>query len=181
MPELQLIEYQDTWPALFRQVAQQLRAAVPAPGSVVQHIGSTAVPGLCSKPVLDVLLGVESLSDVEAAMPALSLAGFVYRPEHESQIPDRRYFVRPAGTFPKVHLHAVTRGGVLWRQHLHFRDQLLEHPELAKSYAALKKHLAVACAADKTAYTQAKAPFILQVLASCPTRLTACGRRPLPG
>lgn len=166
MSELQLVEYQDTWPLQFLQVAEQLLSAVSVPRALVEHIGSTAVPGLCSKPVLDILLGVESLNDAEASIPTLATIGFVYRPEYEAQIPGRRYFVRLAGAAPRVHLHAVIRGGDLWRQHLCFRDRLRQDGELLHSYAGLKRSLAVAHAADKAAYTEAKAPFIQQVLAS---------------
>ena len=143
------------------------------PGAVVEHIGSTSVPDLCSKPVLDLLLGVTSFSEVEAASPALVSAGFVYRPEYEQQIPDRRYFVRPSGSGPRVHLHAVVLGGMLWQQHLHFRDQLRQDMQLRQSYSALKRRLAVVHAADKAAYTEGKAPFITEVLSSCSIRSTS--------
>jgi GrpB-like predicted nucleotidyltransferase (UPF0157 family) len=172
MSGVQLVEYQDAWPSQFLQVAQQVRCAVAAPGAVVEHIGSTSVRGLCSKPVLDVLLGVASLAEIEAFIPALAAAGFGYRPEYESQIPDRRYFVKPSGTLPRVHLHAVVLGGTLWRQHLHFRDQLRNDAQLMKSYAALKRRLADLHSSDKTAYTEAKGPFIQQALAASPARTT---------
>lgn len=168
MAELQLVDYQDTWPAQFQQVATQLRSVPVTRDAVLEPIGSTAVPGLCAKPVLDILLGVPSPADAEASIPALVAAGFVYRPEYESVIPDRRYFVRPAGPSLRVHLHAVVLGGMLWRQHLHFRDRLRDDPRLMQSYAALKRHLAMVHADDKAAYTEAKAPFIRQVLSSCP-------------
>lgn len=168
MAELQLIDHQDTWPSQYLQVAAQLRHALVPKDVRLEHIGSTAVPGLCAKPVLDILLGVPSLAEAEAFIPALVAAGFVYRPEHESLIADRRYFVRPPGASLRVHLHAVVLGGALWRQHLHFRDRLRGDAQLMQSYAALKRHLAVVHAHDKAAYTEAKAPFIRQVLLSCP-------------
>ena len=173
MSELQLVEYQDTWPSAFLRVAKQLHSALATHGANVEHIGSTAVPGLCSKPVIDILLGVTSLAEAEASIPALVAAGFVYRPEYESQISERRYFVRPSGALPRIHLHAVVVGGPLWQQHLCFRDQLRQDVQLLQSYAALKKRLAVLYAADKAAYTEAKAPFIRQVLDSCSPRTTS--------
>ena len=176
MSELVLSEYQDTWPRQFAEVAEQLRATVPAHDAILEHIGSTSVPGLCAKPVLDVLLGVSSLAEAEAAIPALASIGFVYRPEHEAAIPDRRYFVRPVGQTLRVHLHAVLLGGLLWRQHLHFRDALRQEPPLREQYATLKRALAATYARDKAAYTEAKAPFICQVLASSPTRSTSALR-----
>jgi GrpB-like predicted nucleotidyltransferase (UPF0157 family) len=176
MSELVLSEYQDTWPRQFQQVAEQLLANVPLPGARLEHIGSTSVPGLCAKPVLDLQLGVSTLEEAEAAIPALTSAGFVYRPEYELAIPDRRYFVRPEGQTLRVHLHAVVLGGLLWRQHLHFRDALRQEPPLREQYATLKRALAATYARDKAAYTEAKAPFICQVLASNPTRSTSALR-----
>ena len=177
MSELILSEYQDTWPQQYLRVAEQLRAIVPIPGAVLEHIGSTSVPGLCAKPVLDILLGVSSLRDVEAWIPSLRTAGFVYRPEYEVAIPDRRYFVRPEGQTVRVHLHAVLLGGQLWQQQLYFRNALREEPLFREQYASLKRGLAVAHAGDKAAYTEAKSPFIRQVLASNLARATnePCG------
>jgi GrpB-like predicted nucleotidyltransferase (UPF0157 family) len=146
---------------------------VPIPGAVLEHIGSTSVPGLCAKPVLDVLLGVSSLGDVEASISALASAGFMYRPSYEVAIPDRRYFVRPEGETVRVHLHAVLLGGPLWQQHLYFRNALRKEPLLLEQYAVLKRALAAAHAGDKAAYTEAKAPFIRQVLASNSPRSTS--------
>ena len=166
MSEIVLSEYQELWPQQFLRVAEQVRAVVPIAGAVLEHIGSTSVPGLCAKPVLDILLGVGSLGEVEAWIPSLGSAGFMYRPEYEVAIPDRRYFVRPEGQTVRVHLHAVLLGGQLWRQHLYFRNALREEPLLREQYATLKRGLAVAHAGDKAAYTEAKSPFIRQVLAS---------------
>lgn len=166
MQELRVIDYQDTWPAQYAQVEAELREALSPLDVTLEHIGSTAVPGLCAKPVIDVVLGVDSLDAVTAPIAALAAIGFVYRPEYESVIPERRYFVRAADATPRVHLHALVRGGAQWRQHLLFRDALRGDRDLMQSYASLKQQLAVLHASDKAAYTEAKAPFIRQVLAS---------------
>jgi GrpB-like predicted nucleotidyltransferase (UPF0157 family) len=166
MTEVYLMDYQANWPAQYAQVAAELGSVIAGPGVVVEHVGSTAVPGLCAKPVLDIALGVVEFALVEARIPALAGRGFTYRPGYESDMPDRRYFVRPEGPLPRVHLHAVLLDGALWRQHLWFRDALRQDPELAQSYAALKRHLARVHGFDKAAYTEAKAPFIRQVLAA---------------
>ena len=172
MSELVLLEYQDSWPQQFLQVSEQLRALLPLPAAVLEHIGSTSVPGLCAKPVLDIALGVGTLREAEAATPAFASAGFTYRPEYETAIPDRRYFVKPENTSLRVHLHAVVLGGLLWQQHLHFRDQLRGELRLREDYSALKHQLAVVHAGSKAAYTEGKAPFIRQVLSSLATQAT---------
>jgi GrpB-like predicted nucleotidyltransferase (UPF0157 family) len=165
MPEIRVIEYQDEWASQYLQVEAELRSILPSPSFDLEHIGSTAVPGLCAKPVLDIVLGANSLQEVEAKTPGLTGLGFVYRPDYEAMIPDRRYFVRPEGQALRVHLHSVIRGGRLWLQHLRFRDALRQDPHLLLAYAELKQQLAVVHASDKAAYTEAKAPFIAQVLA----------------
>jgi GrpB-like predicted nucleotidyltransferase (UPF0157 family) len=169
MSAIALLEYQDSWPKQFLQVAEQLRALFPIPGAVYEHIGSTSIPGLCAKPVLDVALGVGTLREAEAAIPAFGSVGFTYRPEYEDVIPDRRYFVKPESTSLRVHLHAVVLGGLLWQQHLHFRNQLRRETRLREEYSDLKRRLAVVHAQSKAAYTEAKAPFIRQVLSSLAT------------
>lgn len=165
IPRVTIEEYRDEWPRQFRAVAREIEAVFAGFVARVEHIGSTAVPGACAKPVLDVLLGTRSLSEVETRSEALAAIGYRYRPEHESQIPQRRYFVRAAGAHPRVHLHAVILDGPIWWEHLAFRDALRRDAELTSCYGALKRELATAHAHDKVAYTAAKAPFITEVLA----------------
>jgi GrpB-like predicted nucleotidyltransferase (UPF0157 family) len=169
MSAVVLHEYQDSWPQQFLEVAEQIRALFPMSGAVLEHIGSTSIPGLCAKPVLDVALGVAALREAEAAIPPLSSAGFTYRPEYENTVPNRTYFVKSESTSLRVHLHAVVLGGLLWQQHLHFRDQLRREVRLRQEYSDLKRRLVVVHARSKAAYTEAKAPFILQVPSSLDT------------
>jgi GrpB-like predicted nucleotidyltransferase (UPF0157 family) len=161
MSEVVLVEHQAAWSAHFEAAAAELRSLFG--DAALAHIGSTAVPGLCAKPVIDVMLGVAALGEVEGRIAALAEAGFRYRPEHETVLPERRYFTRQA--VPAVHLHVLVRGGQLWRQHLHCRDLLRGQPELREAYAQLKRDLARRHAHDKAAYTEAKAPFIRRLLA----------------
>jgi GrpB-like predicted nucleotidyltransferase (UPF0157 family) len=168
MAALILVEYQSDWPSQFAEVAGELRGSFAGSSVVIEHIGSTSVPGLCAKPVLDLLLGAESLSVIEFHVPGLVRIGFAYRPEHEASLPERRYFVRGAGTLPRIHLHAVVLNAPIWQQHLAFRDALRSSRQLSEEYAGLKRALAAVHGNDKSAYTAAKAPFIARVLASLP-------------
>lgn len=160
MASLQLLPHDPVW----ARQAEQVRASLQAlAGSAcpVEAIGSTAVAGLCAKPVLDLMLGVADWSEVAAMQPRLTAARWRYRPEHEAEIPDRRYFVRDAADgLPRQHLHILLRDGVLWRRHLAFRDALRTRPQWRDRYAALKQALAAAHANDKDAYQAGKAPFI---------------------
>ena len=153
------------WPRLFLVHRDTLRTAFAPTTGDIEHIGSTAVPGLAAKPVIDILVGAASLADIESRIPALIAAGYTYRPEHEGELPTRRYFTTtPSGSL-RVHVHAVIRDGALWRNHLVFRDALRNDNVLRDRYQALKLVLAERYAQDKSAYTEAKAPFIREVIA----------------
>ena len=164
MPAVELVDAQPLWAQQFAELALGLRPAL-APSMRLEHIGSTAVPGLCAKPVLDLLIGADELQAFDGQVEALARLGFVYRSAYEGEMPERRYFVRAAqGASPRVHAHGVVRGGPLWQAHLAFRDRLRADAAVREAYAALKRELARRHADDKAAYTEAKAPFILQVL-----------------
>jgi GrpB-like predicted nucleotidyltransferase (UPF0157 family) len=152
------------WPRLFLAHRDTLRAAFAPVDVDIEHIGSTSVPGLAAKPVIDILVGAASLADIESRIPALVAAGFTYRPEHESALPTRRYFTLTPSDSLRVHVHAVVRGDTLWRDHLAFRDALLNDDALRERYQALKLALAQRHAHDKSAYTEAKGPFIREVI-----------------
>jgi GrpB-like predicted nucleotidyltransferase (UPF0157 family) len=164
MPEVTLSPYDSGWPEVFCAVRSELLAVFADANVCIEHIGSTSVPGLSAKPVIDVLLGARSLTDIETRIPALAEAGYAYRPHYEQQIPDRRYFVKASPDALRIHLHAVEMGAPIWRAHLGFRDALRSCPTLSAEYEALKLQLAAEHAYDKTGYTEAKAPFITRVL-----------------
>ena len=161
-----LAPWSPDWPLAFTTLAASLAPVFSGTDARVEHIGSTAVPGLVAKPVLDVLVGVAALGEVEARRAALDALGFRYRPEHERVLPQRRYFTRDPGPGLRVHLHGVVVGSALWEDHLAFRDALRADDALREAYAALKQSLALRFPHDKAAYTDAKAPFIAQVLAT---------------
>lgn len=154
------------WPEAYATLCVELLAVFGTGEIAIEHIGSTAVPGLLAKPVLDLMLGAPTLAAIEARIPALTAIGYQYVDRHEHELPQRRYFARqPAGT-ERIHLHGLVRGDRLWREHLAFRDALRANAELRARYAALKAEL-VARGLDKAAYTAAKAPFIRTVLDAC--------------
>lgn len=165
MSSVQLASPSPLWPEAFSALAGALAPVFAGTDTRIEHIGSTAVPGLVAKPVLDVLVGVPALDIVESRRGALEALGFRYRPEYEDVLPQRRYFTREPGPGLRVHLHAVVTGSPLWAGHLAFRDALRGDDALRDAYAAMKQSLAVRFAHDKAAYTEAKAPFIAQVLA----------------
>lgn len=166
MPSVTLVEYQNSWPLQFEEVAAAIAHIFAATPVRIEHIGSTSVPDLCAKPVLDILLGVEDLDAAKSRVADLAALGYKYkyRPEYEVEIPNGRYFVRAEGTQLRVHLHAVLQDGELWLKHIAFRDALRTNPELAREYATLKTRLAILYRDNNATYTEAKAPFITGVL-----------------
>jgi GrpB-like predicted nucleotidyltransferase (UPF0157 family) len=161
-----VVPYSAEWPGVFAALAEELHPVlVPLPVRL-EHIGSTSIPGLSAKPVIDLLLGAQSLKDIESRIQALASIGFEYVSKYEREIPERRYFVRSQPNALRVHLHGVVRGGKLWRDHLAFRDALRADAALRDHYQELKLHLAAVHADDKAAYSEAKGPFIRSVMDS---------------
>ena len=130
----------------------------------MEHVGSTAVPGLYAKPVIDVMVGLGSPSDAERCVAPLEVIGYEHRPD--LVLPDRLLFLvkHDPGGFRTHHLHATTRETPFWETHLLFRDYLREHPETAREYARLKRDVAARLRDDREAYTDAKTTFISAVL-----------------
>jgi GrpB-like predicted nucleotidyltransferase (UPF0157 family) len=152
------------WAAAFAAERERLWAALRGLAAVVEHVGSTAVPGLPAKPILDLLIGRPAGSEVAAYVAALEAAGYRYRGEHG--IPGRHYFVRDASDKRRTHhIHLVEHDGELWRSHLAFRDYLRRVPARAAAYAALKQELAERHRNDRAAYTAGKSAFIAETLA----------------
>ena len=182
MSAVHVLPYSAQWPEAFTAVRTTLLEIFDNTAVAVEHIGSTAVPGLSAKPVIDVLLGAPSLAVIEQRIAALGARGFEYVPKHERVLPQRRYFVPQPPVGLRVHVHGVETGGRLWREHLTFRDALRGDAQLRARYQALKLQLAAEHAGDKAAYTEAKAPFVREAIdarlrdASTPT--PACAEPP---
>ena len=160
---VRLEPYDARWPALFDEEASRLQEAVAAAGLprlVLEHMGSTAIPGLCAKPILDLLAGVAVGHRFGPYIEALVSAGYVHR--GEQGIPGREFFRR--GEPRAYHVHLATVGETFWRDHLRFRDALRRNAELRDAYGRLKQQLAARFPADREAYIEAKGPFVRAVL-----------------
>ena len=167
MSSVSIVPHSDDWPLQFKALRAALLEAFAGMGVEVEHIGSTSVPDLAAKPVIDVLLGADSLAAIESRIGAVEGAGYQYVPRYEREIPMRRYFVKPAGSGSlRVHLYGVARGSPIWREHIAFRDALRADESLRAGYQSLKLELATRFAYDKSAYSAGKGPFIRSALAS---------------
>ncbi|HEX5727239.1 MAG TPA: GrpB family protein [Longimicrobiaceae bacterium] len=160
---VRLAPYDPAWPGLFAAEAARLAPVLEAHGLSLrlEHVGSTSVPGLAAKPVLDILAGRPPGEGPERHIAALVAAGYDHR--GEQGIPGREFFRR--GTPRSYHVHMVEVGSPQWRRHLAFRDHLRAHPEDAAAYSALKAALAARFPRDRETYTESKAPFITEILA----------------
>jgi GrpB-like predicted nucleotidyltransferase (UPF0157 family) len=160
-PNIVIREYDPAWQKLFEVLRERLLDVLGGLAVAVEHVGSTAVPGLAAKPVVDIDAVVPSAEDVPLAVERLERAG--YRHEGDLMIPGREAFEPPVDA-PWHHLYVVTAGGEELRRHLAFRDYLRAHPEESSTYAALKRECARRFGGDRRAYTDAKREFVEHIL-----------------
>lgn len=161
-----LVPYDPAWPGHFAAERARLLELFADALREVVHIGSTAVPGLPAKPIIDLMAGVDSLADADALMAPLLEAGYVTSAEFNAALTDRRWLMRHAEGRRTHHLHLVVHDGRLWRERLAFRTALRADPALAERYALLKAELAARHPDDREAYTRAKGAFVRAVLAN---------------
>jgi GrpB-like predicted nucleotidyltransferase (UPF0157 family) len=157
---VRLVEYNPEWPALFEAEAHRITAAVHPLRLVIHHTGSTAVPGLAAKPVLDMLAGYQ-----EPALRADYIAAIIaadYRHRGDQEISGRDFFRR--GDPRAYHLHLAQVDSEFWHDHLDFRDVLRTDAVLREAYGALKHELAVQHPFDRETYIDAKGPFVRHAL-----------------
>jgi GrpB-like predicted nucleotidyltransferase (UPF0157 family)/chloramphenicol 3-O-phosphotransferase len=154
-------DYDASWPALFEQLARPLRDAVRDVGASVEHVGSTAVPGLAAKPVIDIDVVVRAPGDVAPAVERLCALGYVY--QGDKGVAGREAFLWPPG-MRQHHVYVVVDGSTPHRNHATFRDYLRAHPAVAAEYAALKRELAARYGRDGIGYTEAKDEFVANAL-----------------
>lgn len=167
--QVSLVPYDPQWPELFRRERDHLRACLPAELlGRIEHFGSTAVPGLTAKPVVDMLVEVTDLEATQARIvPVLEAQGYDYfwRPTSGMDGPPfYAWFIkRTADGARSHHLHMVEAQFPHWESLL-FRDYLIAHPETAQDYLRLKLSLAAAHPNDREAYTDGKTAFIAGIM-----------------
>jgi GrpB-like predicted nucleotidyltransferase (UPF0157 family) len=157
-----LVPYDPTWPRQFEEERAQL-ARVLSPWLVgpIEHIGSTAVPGLVAKPIIDIMAGVRDLPSSLDARAALEPLDYVYFPYRSDVM---HWFCKPSPAHRTHHLHLVPVQSALWAERVMFRDHLRSSSETADEYAALKVSLAAQHQFDREAYTDAKGAFVRSIL-----------------
>jgi len=161
--EVVIAAYDFSWPEIFVGEAQAIRQALGDVLAGVEHVGSTAIPGLAAKPVIDIVVSVTSLAAGTAAVPALEALGYDCR--GENGIPGRLFFRKGMIEFRRTHhLHLVEAGHEQWKSMLAFRDYLRSHPGDAQRYEALKRALAEQFRDNRAAYSKGKTRFVQAIL-----------------
>lgn len=157
---IDVVDYDPAWPERFAVWRERLAVALGPVAARIEHVGSTAVPGLAAKPILDIQVSVEDLSDEYPYVPSLASLGLELR----TRDVDHRYF-RPVPDRPReVHVHVCAVDSEWERDHLRFPDLLRADDSLRDAYGDLKRRLAVDHADDRLAYTEGKTLFIREAM-----------------
>ena len=166
--DVAIVSYNSVWPRMFEEEKRRLLATLP-PELIkrIEHFGSTAIPGLAAKPIVDILVEVTSLEETKKRIvPVLEAQGYDYfwRPTHgDDGPPFYAWFIKRNSAGVRTHhIHMVESDFEHWDRLL-FRDYLIQHPELAKEYETLKLDLARDYPNNRIAYTNGKTEFIVRV------------------
>jgi GrpB-like predicted nucleotidyltransferase (UPF0157 family) len=166
--KIEIVPYNPDWPQMFVQERSHLFSCLPLTlVKRIEHFGSTAVPGLSAKPVIDILVEVPSLEETKTIIvPILSAQAYEYfwRPTWGDDVPPfYAWFIKRNSQGHRTHhIHMVEHDFEHWDRLL-FRDYLIEHPDIAKEYETLKVHLAQNISDNRVSYTEAKTEFIVKV------------------
>ena len=158
---VEIVPYDPAWPRRFAVLAAGLREALGAVALRIDHIGSTSVPGLAAKPIIDVQISVASFDPLDTYKLPLERVGFVHRADNSERT--KRYFREKPGQ-RRTHIHVRRAGSFSEQFALLFRDYLRVHPDDALAYAALKLRLAGQYGEDRHGYTEAKVPYIWGII-----------------
>ena len=164
---VEIVSYNKEWPHQAQIEIDRVRAILPENCVIdIQHVGSTAIPGLSSKPIIDIQVAARSLDEMKViAVPVLQKIGYEYWADNPD--PERMFFVKgmpPFGEMRTHHVHIVEPTSKHWEGKILFRDYLVSHPEVAKEYEQLKIKLAQQHTFDREQYTDAKGDFVQKVL-----------------
>jgi GrpB-like predicted nucleotidyltransferase (UPF0157 family) len=160
-------EYDPQWPLRFEELRARILAALGGLASAIEHVGSTAVPGLAAKPIVDMDVLLKSSSDFPDAVSRLSALGYCH--QGDLGITGREAFRAPLADFAH-HLYVCLPEFPQYRRHIAFRDHLRNHPQDAMAYAALKRQLAARFSLDREAYVLGKTQFVSAILERASSR-----------
>ena len=158
---VEIVAYDPTWTARFAELGRDLRAGLGEVALRIDHIGSTSVPGLAAKPIVDIQVSVADFEPLAAYRLPLERLGYVYRADNPERT--KRYFREPPGR-RRTHVHVRRAGSFSEQWALLFRDYLRADPDAAVEYEAVKRRLAIRYRDDRRAYVDAKGPFLWEII-----------------
>ncbi len=159
---VQVVPYDLRWPILYSAEVNRLRETLGERIGRAEHVGSTAIPGVDAKPIIDLVVAVSDIEAGAALVPELVLLGYEHRPEDSSS--ERIFLACGPRACRTHHLSLTTENSPFWVEKMLFRDYLRANPAVALEYCNLKRQLAARFSEDRRAYTAAKLPFVQQVL-----------------
>jgi GrpB-like predicted nucleotidyltransferase (UPF0157 family) len=171
---IEIVDYDPAWPARFEAMRARLARALGATGVRIDHVGSTAVPGLAAKPIVDIQVSVPDVADAASFKDAIEAQGFASRMIE----PGHHYFRPPPGVPRDYQVHVCTISSDWEWRHLLFRDYLRADAETRAAYEALKRDLATRFSQDRIGYNDAKGPFIEAALLRAAEWAAATGWTP---
>lgn len=157
MRKIEVVPYENHWVEKFQQEAKRLQEAMPEVVKI-HHIGSTSVPGLAAKPIIDMVMEVENIECVDNWNPQFQQLGYIVK--GENGISGRRFFIHGTEEKRSYHLHVYEKGNSEITRHLAFRDYMMAHCEEARAYAMLKEELAEKYTYDADQYVEGKTTFV---------------------
>ncbi|HEG43304.1 MAG TPA: GrpB family protein [Phycisphaerales bacterium] len=161
--KIMLVEYDAGWVKMFEGECGLLVGCLGDSVAGIEHVGSTAVVGLVSKPIIDIMVGLVDFSVADSLVSGIVNMGYTYFPEYEDVMPDRRFFKKSVNGTATHHVHMTEIDSKFWQRHLLFRDYLRVNPGTAEEYALLKKELAKREWEDSNDFATAKTEFIRRV------------------
>ena len=161
---IQVVDYDPAWPQIFQQLRDHIWPSVCDIAVAIEHVGSTSVPGLAAKPIIDIDLVIATAADLHALKLSLGSLGYEHRGNRG--IDDREAFQSPEN-LPCHHLYACVQNSVALQNHIAVRDYLRTHPSEAAVYSKLKKQLAQQFPTERECYVESKTDFILSILEQC--------------
>ncbi|WP_164669271.1 GrpB family protein [Virgibacillus doumboii] len=162
MADVELVKHNEAWSRQYIKEKKSITQAIPDSFIDIEHIGSTVIPEIKAKPIIDIMAGIAELEEYVHLVAPLEKAGYVYIPKQE--FTDRKFFLKRIAGNPDIHLHICEMNGTEWNDKLFFRDYLRSNRDKRSAYEVLKMRLANEYRNDRSSYTKAKESFIHDVL-----------------
>ena len=164
-PKIVIVDYDPSWQETYQKEKQLILEVIGDYVLVIEHVGSTSIPYMAAKPVIDILVGVKTLRDAVHCIPKLEELGYEYLPGIESHVPNRRFFRKPPGEGKRTfQLHMKKYQGENWETQILFREYLRKHTETAREYEQMKKYMVKRFPNNEVAYGIGKEGFIFVIL-----------------